>query len=190
MILGSFGFQSGIGSGSTPATLNYGLWTQITDGATLVNTLVETSILGTGLGTLSVPANSFQVGDTFHLKICGNLNAQNNAKLTIRLHSNGIDIGTTGLLTLVATTNQPWELQADFTIRAVGVAGVGVLLTNGTFNYKGNASSSFEGINFYNLDTTTFDTTIANTLDVVAQWGTASLSNSINTYQVILTKTF
>ena len=190
MILGSFGFQSGVSSGSLPATSNYGLWTQIADGTPVVNTLVETSILGSGLGTLSVPANTFLVGDTFHLKMCGNLNAQNNAKITIRLHANGIDIGSTGLLTLVATTSKIWELTADFTIRAIGGAGVGILATNGNFNYKGNASSSFEGINFSNLDTTTFDTTIINIFDVVAQWGTANVLNSINTTQVILTKTF
>ena len=190
MILGSFGFQNGVSSGSLPATSNYGLWTQIADGTPVVNTLVETSILGSGLGTLSVPANTFLVGDTFQLKMCGNLNSQNNAKLTMKLHANGIDIGTTGLLSLVASTSQVWEFNAIFTIRAIGVAGVGVLATNGNFNYKGNASSSFEGINFQNLDTTTFDTTIINTLDVVAQWGTASLLNSINTTQVILTKLF
>lgn len=190
MNINSFGFQGGGSSGLIPATSNYGLWTQISDGIPVVNTLVETTILGTGLGSLSVPENFFQVGDTFQLKICGNINAQNNAKLTIRLHANGIDIGSTGLLSLVASTSKVWELTAIFTIRAIGGAGVGILSTNGNFNYKGNASSSFEGINFSNIDTTTFDTTIVNVLDVVAQWGTASLLDSINTTQAILTKLF
>lgn len=190
MILGSFGFQS-IGGGSTiPIFTNYGLWTQISDSSPIVNTNLEKTLIGTGIGTLSVPANSFVQGDTFHLKICGVLNAKNNAKLTIRLHANGLDIGTTGTLTLGTTTAKIWDLNCDFTIRQIGGAGVGVLTTNGTFLYDQNASSSFEGINFLNINNTTFDTTILNTLDVVAQWGVADALNSIYSAQAILTKTF
>jgi hypothetical protein len=190
MNIGSFGFQGGGGSGGAPTTLNFGLWTQLNDSVPVVNTLIETTILGNGVGSLLVPENTFQIGDTFGLTMCGNINAQNNAKLTIKLHANGIDIGSTGLLTLNQATTKTWELKAIFTIRALGFAGVGVLATNGNFNYNADASSSFEGINFSNIDSTNFDTTIPNILDVVAQWGTASLLDSISTTQVVLTKLF
>lgn len=190
MILGSFGFQSGGGSGSIPPTSNYGLFSQVRDSSAIVNTNVESTLIGLGIGGLSVPANTFLQGDSYHLKMCGILNARNNAQLTIRLHSNGIDIGSTGLLTLGTTTAKVWELLVDFTIREIGTTGVAELLTNGTFLYDQNASSSFEGINFYNLDNTTFDTTIINVLDVVGQWSLADPLNSIYSVQTILTKTF
>lgn len=191
MILGNFGFQSGTsGGGNVPTSLNYGLWTQITDSADVINTIVETSILGTGIGTLSVPENTFQIGDTFHLKMCGVISSKNNAQLTIRLHANGLDLATTGILTLVTSSKQVWELAVDFTIRQIGGIGIAEIVTNGNFNYKGNASASFEGVNFRGINNSTFNTTIPNTLDVVAQWGSADPLNSIFSIQSILTKTF
>ncbi len=189
MIANNFGFQGGA-SGSIPATSNYGLWTQIEDGNVVQNTDIETTILGVGLGTLSVPENIFVMGDTFHLKICGKINAKNNAQLTINLHSNGIDLGSTGIMTLSTTTTKIWEFTADFTIRQIGGVGVAQLLTNGMFNYQADASSNYEGVNFMSLNNTTFDTTIVNTLDVMAQWGVADPLNAISSVQMVLTKTY
>lgn len=190
MILCSFGFQGGNGSGSIPPTSNYGLFSQIQNGSPVSNTIDEKTLLGIGIGSLVVPENTFIQGDSFHLKMCGVLNAKNNAQLTIRLHSNGIDIANTGLLTLGTTTAKVWELLVDFTIREVGGLGTAELLTNGAFLYDQDASSSYEGINFLNLDNLNFDTTISNTLDVVAQWVLADPLNSIYSAQTILTKTF
>jgi len=186
----SFGFTGGVIGGSVIPTTNFGLFTQIENGTPVENTITETSIVGVGIGTLSVPANTFKIGDTFHLKICGVLNSKNNQTLTIKLHANGIDIGTTGVIQLATTTARIWELSADFTIRNIGGLGVASLLTNGQFFYQKNASTTYEGVSFLNLDTTTFDTEILNTLDVVAQWGFADPLNSIYTSQLVLNKVF
>jgi hypothetical protein len=185
-----FGFQGGGSGGSTPATINYGLFSQIADSVPIVNTILEKTLVGNGIGTLSVPANTFQVGDTFQLKMGGILNSINNQALTIRLHANGLDIATTGIITLATCTNRVWELLADFTIRQIGNVLVAQLLTNGQFTYLKNASLSLEGATFQNLNNTTFNTTILNTLDVVCQWGTADPLNSIYSSQIILTKVF
>jgi len=185
----SFGFQGGFNGNAIPTT-NYGLFTQIDNSVPVANTIVETTILGNGIGTLSVPENSFQVGDSFHLKMCGVLNSKNNQQLTIKLHANGIDIGSTGTLLLATTTGKFWELNADFVIRQIGGLGVAQLLTNGQFSYQKDASTTYEGANFLNLDATTFNTTILNTLDVVCQWGNADPLNSIYSSQTILYKVF
>ena len=185
-----FGFQGGGGSGSIPSTINYGLFTQIADSIPVENTILEKTLVGSGLGTLSVPKNTFQIGDTFQLKICGILNCVNNAQLTIRLHANGIDIATTGTITLSTCTNRIWELLADFTIRQIGNSGVAQLLTNGQFLYVKNASLSLEGATLQNLNNTTFNTTILNTLDIVCQWGLANPLNKISSSQLILNKVF
>jgi hypothetical protein len=190
MNIGSFGFQGGNGSGGIPPNTNFGLFSQISNSNPVANTIDEKTLLGIGIGTLVVPENTFIQGDSFHLKMCGVLNAKNNAQLTIRLHSNGIDIGTTGLLTLGTTTAKVWELLVDFTIREVGGLGSAELLTNGVFLYDQDSSSSFEGITFLDLNNTTFDTLVNNTLDVVAQWSSADPLNSIYSAQTILTKTF
>ena len=52
---------------------------------------------------------------------------------------------------------------------------------SGRFSYNKNASNSPESIGFYNLNNTTFSTTISNTLDVTVQWNSADPLNSIYT---------
>ena len=93
-----FGFQGGVSSGSIPSTTNYGLFTQIKDSIPVGNSIIESTLVGAGLGTLSVPEKTFQIGDTFQLKICGMINSRNNQDFTIRLHANGLDIATTGII--------------------------------------------------------------------------------------------
>jgi hypothetical protein len=185
-----FGFQGGGGSGSIPSTINYGLFTQIADSIPVENTILEKTLVGSGLGTLSVPENTFQIGDTFQLKICGIINSRNNQAFTIRLHANGLDIATTGIITLGTCTTRIWELLADFTIRQIGSSGVAELLTNGQFSYQKNASVTYEGVIFQNLNNTNFDTTIFNSLDIVCQWGLADPLNKISSSQLILNKVF
>lgn len=43
----------------------FGLYAQTVQSATVTGT-TETSIIGTGVGSLSIPANAFRVGDFFH----------------------------------------------------------------------------------------------------------------------------
>ena len=185
-----FGFQNGgSGGGSVPLTLNYGLFTQIDNSIPVVNTITETSLIGNGIGTLSVPENTFKIGDTFFLKMSGKISSRNNDNLTIRLHANGNDIATTGLMTMKNSTKRNWELYAYFVIRQIGGLGIAFLATAGNFSYVADASTSFETYN-YNTITNVFDTTVINTLDVVCEWGQADPLNSILSSQTILTKLF
>ena len=55
-------------------TAPIGLYAQTVQSA-LINTAPEQSIIGTGVGGLSIPANGFSVGDSFHGKLGGLLNA-------------------------------------------------------------------------------------------------------------------
>ena len=50
------------------------LYAQTVQGPT-INTVGEQSIIGTGEGSLTVPANWFRVGDSYHGKIGGLINA-------------------------------------------------------------------------------------------------------------------
>ena len=47
-----------------------------------------------------------------------------------------------------------------------------------------------QGFSFTTVNNTTFDTTIANTLDVTLQWGSASASNSIYSDIFVLNKIY
>lgn len=174
--------------GLTPrglATNAYGLFSQIADGPSVGNTLIETSIIGSGIGSLTVPANTFKVGDSYHLKIGGLISTQNNHKLTIKAKADGVVLESTGLITLELSTNQPWELELDFTIRSIGTTGE--VKTNGNFIYNRN-TGSYIGVALG--DTQIFDTTISNTLDITVEWDQEDASDSIIAQQLLLYKTF
>jgi hypothetical protein len=167
-----------------------GLFSQTVDGPTVTNTTVESSILGTGVGSLSVPAGAFKVGDSFHITVIGHLSSKNNDDLRIRVKSGSVVLVDTGNINMPGLTNQHFELNIDFTIRAVGAAGVASIASGGQLTYIKDASTAFEGVDFSVINNTTFDTTVLNTLTITAQWNAANSLNSIYTEIVTLTKTY
>jgi hypothetical protein len=173
-----------------PGTNNYGLYTQTSSSTPVTNTTVETSLIDGGLGTLSIPANGFRVGDSFRAVLTGHISSVNNHKLHIRIKTDSIVLADTGVITMPATTGKHWKLDVDFTVRAIGPSGVAAIASGGSFIYNKNASNAFDGANFSTELTTGFDTTISNTLEITAQWGTASASDSIYSEIFTLTKTF
>jgi len=166
------------------------LYTQTNSSTPVTNTIAETSLLDGGLGTLTVPANMFKVGDSFHAIATGHVSSVNNHTLRIRIKSDGIVLADTGSITMSGAVNKHWRLEVLFTIRAIGGSGVARIATGGTFFYTKDASNAFEGTNFSTETTTGFDTTISNTLAITAQWGTASASDSIYSEIFTLNKTY
>jgi hypothetical protein len=166
------------------------LYTQTASSTPVTNTTTETSLLDGGLGSLSIPADGFNVGDSFHAILTGHISAVNNHTLTIRIKSGSVIFATTGAITMAGTTGKHWKLEVFFTVRTIGAAGVASIATGGAFMYTKDASNNFEGINFSTENTTTFDTTISNTLSITAQWGTANAGDSIYSEIFTLNKTY
>ena len=167
-----------------------GLYSQTSLSTPIVNTNVEASLVGAGVGTLTVPANGFRVGDSFTAKMCGKFSSLNNANLEISIKSNSNVIAAIPVLTLTASTDVVFDLIVDFTVAAVGPLGVASLHANGMFTYNKSSNSNYIGTNFLVIDNTDFDTTIINTLDITAKWGAASLSNSIQSQNFNLFRIF
>lgn len=172
------------------STANYGLFTQTIQGPQINNTIVESSLIGTGLGTLTVPQNGFSVGDSFHAIMTGHLNCANNQGFHIRIKANSVLLADTGIITLNTSTNKHFKLEVFFTVRSVGISGVAAIVSGGTFMYTKNASVSFEGANFSTETTSGFDTTIPNTLTITAQWAQANPNNNIYSELFTLNKTY
>jgi hypothetical protein len=170
--------------------LSPGLFAQTTDSTAVTNTTVETTIISTGVGTLSVPANQFQVGASYVAYLSGVMSSQNNAILEIHLKSNGSILADTNPMTLSATTGKFWELHVNFTIRSIGAGGVAAVVTSGRFSYNKDSGNIPESQGFSNVNSTSFDTTINNTLVITAQWGNASPLNSIQTKIFNLYRTY
>jgi hypothetical protein len=173
------------------ATTNIGLFSQTANSTIITNTTAETSLINGGVGSLTVPANGFTVGDSFRAVFGGVMNANNNQTIRIRVRTGGIVLLDSGLQNLGSSViNDVWSLNIDFTIRQIGAAGVASIVSLGAFHYTKTNNASVQGFGFNIVNNTTFNTTISNTLDVTAQWGSASTGNNIYSDIFMLNKTY
>lgn len=172
------------------ATTNYGLFAQTANSTTITATTSELTLIDGGVGSLSVPANGFSVGDSFRLDMGGLMSAQNNNTLTIRLKSGSVSLGSSGALTMPAITNQVWFMTTTFTVRSIGAAGVASIVALTQFHILKAASGTQQGFAWNTINSTTFDTTISNTLDITAQWSSNNANNSIYSDIFTLSKTY
>ena len=167
------------------------LYTQTNSSTPVTATAAEGSLLDGGLGTLTIPANGFQVGDSFSGVLIGHLSCVGTATLHIRVKTvSGILLADTGVMAMNATTNKHWKLDVNFTVRALGAATVASIASGGLFAYTKNSGLNFEGVNFSIVNNTTFDTTVSNTLVITAQWNTNNAGNSIYSEIFTLNKTY
>ena len=174
-----------------PATVSYGLFAQTANSTLITNTTAESSLINGGVGTLTIPANGFSVGDSFRAVFGGVVNANNNQTIRIRVKAGSIVLLDSGAQNLGSSViNDIWSLNIDFTIRAIGAAGVASIVSLGSFHYTKTNNASVQGFGFNTVNNTTFDTTISNILNVTAQWGTASAGNNIYSDIFILNKIY
>jgi hypothetical protein len=174
-----------------PTSLNFGLFSQTADGGPVTATVVETTIIGPGVGTLTVPANAFQIGDSFQASLDGIMSCVGSATIQIRVKTlTGLLLTDTGIIDLESTTSKSWLLTLYFTIRTLGGAGTASISSGGLFSYIKNSGANFEGYVLTNVNSTTFDTTIDNTLDVTIEWNTNNGGNSILSRNFTLTKIY
>lgn len=173
-----------------PAT-NYGLYAQTSNSVPVTATIVEGSLIGAGVGTLSVPANGFFVGASFRGDFGGLLSAKNNDRLRIRLKTlSGVLLADSGVQIMQTASNDVFQLSINFTIRTTGVSGVASIVSLGVFHTTKQSNNSQTGFAFNTINNTTFDTTIPNTLVVTAQFSSNSALNSIYSDIFVLNKIY
>ena len=168
----------------------FGLFAQTGNSVPITGTNVETTLINGGVGTLSVPANGFQIGDSFRAIFGGVLNAANNQTIRIRSSSNGVVLLDSGVQPISNIVNDVWSLNIDFTIRQIGGATVASIVSLGAFHYTKTVNATIQGFAFNVVNSTTFDTTINNTIDVTVQWGSNNAGNNIYSDIFILNKTY
>ena len=167
-----------------------GLFAQ-TGNSTIITGITESTLINGGVGTLTVPANGFQVGDSYRAIFGGVMNAANNQTIRIRVKAGAIVLLDSGIQSLSnAITNDIWSLNVDFTIRQTGVTTVASIVALGSFHYTKTNNNTVQGFGFNTVNNTTFDTTISNVLDVTAQWGSANAGNNIYSDIFVLNKIY
>lgn len=148
--------------------------------ATVANSVAETSIIGTGVGTKTLPANFFVAGKTVRLHLRGVVSETGTPTLQIKVKYGATVLLDSTALALVAgiPANANWECVADITCRTTGATGT--VQCSGNFNYQTASISSAADHHWLPANLATIDTTASSALDVTATWGTASASNTIS----------
>ena len=170
-----------LSSVATSLSTNYGLFNQTGSSAPVSgSTHISGSLIGGGVGTLTVPANGFTKGDGYQATFSGVINAENNKTLQITVKSLNVILADTGVISMPGITgDKRWRMDIDFSIREIGAAGVAEIATAGTIIFRTDSSGDTVTEIFSDVNNTTFDTTISNTLIVEARWGNnpSNLSN-------------
>ncbi len=175
---------------SVPPSVSYGLFAQ-TSNSLSASGVIEQSIIGSGVGTLTVPANGFSIGDSFQASLDGILSCVGSATLHIHVKTlSGIILADTGIIAMDTATSKSWLLTLYFTIRNIGGTTVASISSGGLFSYIRNSGTQFEGYVLSTINNTTFDTTIANTLVITAQWNTNNATNQIQSRNFTLIKIY
>lgn len=168
-----------------------GIFAQTGDSTAVTGTSVETSIVNGGVGTLTIPANGFYIGNSFKANFGGLINAANNQTIRIKVKVGSVVLLDSSVQSLSnAVTNDYWELMINFTIRQVGAAGVASIASSGAFHYTKTNNNTVQGFSLNGINNTTFDTTISQTLDFTVQWGSDDAGNSIYSDIFVLNKIY
>jgi hypothetical protein len=171
------------------------------DGTALANSTTETSLLPTqGLWTLG--ANYFDTpGQTLRIRAMGRISTvvTTPGTLTFRMKFNTtpIAVATSGALALnvAAKTNVTWILDWDLTCRTVGSGTAATLMFSGQWQSEAVIASPAAGAggaasHIFPASApavgTGFASTVANLVDLTAQWSVANAANSIqlHTYKL------
>ena len=169
-------FFVGIGNNQAISTV---LLTQSSE-VVITNSVAETTLLGTvaSWSSKTLAANFFTVGKTLRFRMFGYLTNTATPTLTLKVKLGANILLTTGAVATVAITgNGYFEIEAYATCRTTGVSGT--IMAYGFAMYQTNAGA-FTNFPFtVNTAAVTVDTTVTQVMDVTAQWGTASASNTI-----------
>jgi hypothetical protein len=168
----------------------YGLYSQTEDSVIVSGTTIENTLIGSGVGFITIPENGFSVGDSFSASLSGFISCGNNETIRIRVKSGSVIFLDSSTQTQPSLNNDLWELFINFTIRQIGVAGNASIVSSGTFHTTKKNSTSVQGFSFSGLNNTTFDTTLNNTLDITVEWGSSNSNNKIYSDIFNLIKTF
>lgn len=138
----------------------------------------EVNLLGTGIGTGTIPANFLTVGRTLRYRASGTFIPTNNSATFIFR----IKLGTSILATTatIDPTNFAsalgWFVEGDFVVRTTGQTGT--CRGNATLKY-GTSATAFVEAPMVNTTTVVVDTTISNVATPSMQYSQTTVNNSL-----------
>lgn len=143
---------------------------------TVANSGSELTLLGSGVGSLTVAGGSLAAGSTLNITATGIHSAVANPTLRIRIYLGSTVILDTGAVNTANSTNAMWQVRALITCRTAGAGGT--VIGQGSYLESGAGANVF-GMSSSNT-AVSLDTTADQILNITAQFGAASPSNSIS----------
>lgn len=138
---------------------------------TVVSTTAETTILGGGVGSLTIKANKLVAGKTVRVEGYGFFSTTATPTFNLRFKIGGTEFCSTGAVS-PSGTGAGFAFKLDFTCFHTGVSGDGYAY--GTVTMNGTIYHMIGSL-------TTVDTTIDNAINLTAKWSASSASNSVRT---------
>ena len=141
---------------------------------TVANTVTETTLDSTGVGSKTIPAGFLIPGRTFTGIMSGIHSSTGNTTIRIRVKFAGTTVLDTGAVTSGNSTNTFWEVRGTFTCYTAGATGTA--WAQGFYTESGGGQNSFP---MTNTSATTIDTTASGAFSITVQWGTADPGNTM-----------
>lgn len=163
------------------------VFTQTAD-KTVTNTVTETSIIGSGVGTMTIPANYFQIGKTLRLRVGGiystPIASTPSVLIKVKLSATTIaTVTTTGLLS--GASNLEFDGEVAITCRSTGASGT--VMVHGDIEYATGVGGTISVDPLNNVGATTvIDTTASKLLDVTVTWDTNTTTRIIKSTIALL----
>jgi len=150
-----------------------GLYSGISNGVVINQASGQTDLLPvSSVGSLSIPANGFKVGDAYHLVIAGTFpDEKKNETVEVEIKQNGTILGSVKLeYEDFDTVESNFEIEVDFVIRSVtdpvNPLILGQLATSIDFTFNKKISRDYRGTRSTSI--TNLDTSTASSLSVLA----------------------
>lgn len=136
------------------------------------STTGQVTLISTGVGTVTLPANFLVVGKTLRITARGHWDTGNNPAETIRFrlkYGSTVIQDTNGAGNLTpALAVGTWEFSAIVTCRTTGATGT--VMTQGWVEWTTSTQSAVTRQCTRNTGTTTIDTTASTALDLTSEW--------------------
>ncbi len=147
------------------------IFSQVVDVA-VENTTDETSVLGAGRGSKTIPADELDVGTVIRLTLYGYFSDTGTPTLNVQVKLGGTAVCSTGVITLLSGIDElGWSLNVDIACRTTGDPGT--VVASGIFEYNDDS-----GHRMVKTTTTNVDTTAGLLVDVTKTWGAAAAGNT------------
>ncbi len=146
------------------------LFVSTADGS-VTNTATEGTLIGTGTGSLTLPANSLKVGQAISIRATGHYSTQlTPTTLNIRLKLGSTTIMATGDQTPGGSISQlNWRLDTIIVVRSIG--GSGTVMGQSFWEHQATAIAAPFFWEMLNTAAVTVDTTAGQAVDLTADWG-------------------